>query len=198
MIATATSTNSGYNVQAVRIPVGFEGQRGSTDTVYYLRFELVVDDPLTGSVAATKASFNSEVANGTLPSLVNWTLPTTETPCTDQGGDWDSTENTCSEITSGVPITSVNAKVARLSTLPGNTGHHLLDDSPGAIGAGDATILWALPTDAIKVGIHSPTEGLTVYLRLSIWANRGDAEGETFLAFAVVKQRSGAVVTPLS
>ena len=179
VIATATSTNSGYSVQAVRIPVGFEGSRGSTETVYYLRFELVVDDPLTGSVAATKASFNSEVANETLPSLVNWTLPTTETPCTAQGGDWDSTENTCSEITSGVPITSVTAKVARLSTLPGNTGI-IYSMTPGAIGAGDATILWALPTNAIKVGIHSPTEGLTVYLRLSIWADRGDAEGGDF------------------
>ena len=141
----AMATTTGYHMSAAGIPIGFLHDEGD----YYLRFDLLYD----GASNAAFAVFDSANTNGS-PG-----------PTVTDAGNSDSV--------------TVAGDVVRLQYVEDGAGVVFAIDPSGSrdanLAEGDATIMWALAANAVKLRIAEPVDFKNFAIRLSIWGNRQSA-----------------------
>ena len=155
VVAMAATTTGGYNVVVPAISAGFT----AADGTLYVRFDLLTGNATTGSNDAKRIAFEAAEIAGLDPVI------------------YDDTVNADGDIVDA----TVQATGTRILTLPGGVAV-IYALQPGPIPAGVGRIEWALPEDAIKARVGSPTEAVTYYIRMSIWASRTDASAARFAA----------------
>ena len=143
------ATSSGFNVSVPNISVALL----TSEKPYFVRFDLLAGGGNdTGRVRFNQSNANTDSVEGS-PNQGNAINPV---------------------LNDGA--TPVPGAFTRVQYLPGSTGVIFsMDEFSSNIGAGDGTIAWALPDNAIEARIISASETVTYELQMTIWSTRTEA-----------------------
>ena len=153
-LVMVSATSSGFNVNVPDISAGLEAT-----TTYYLRFDLLEGGGFSGGRNSTSRSSNEQIAIAFSETLLGGA---TNPQLFDAAG---------TVVNTGVLLSVLGRNEAAIYTV----------DTVAALARGDARVSWVIAPDAgLEVGLSSPDEEKTYYLRMSIWNGRGDAERADF------------------
>ena len=151
-LVMVSATSSGFNVNVPDISAGLEA-----NTTYYIRFDLLDGGGFSGGRNSTSRSNNDEIAIAFTDALLSAPAPQLF------GG---------AATVTGTLLRVLGRNEAAIYSFPSGAD---------PISRGDGSIAWVINNaTGIQVGLSSPTEEKTYYLRVSIWNGRGDAERADF------------------
>ena len=154
-LVMVSATSSGFNVDVPAITAGLEA-----NTTYYLRFDLLDGGGFAGG-KNSPSSGGTPIAIGFSDALLSGSQP-----------QLFSTAGGNTAIDSGTLLRVLGRNEATIYSI---------SVPATAIPRNEGRMAWVIPdATGFEVGLGSPSEEKTYYLRLSIWDSRGDAEGADF------------------